>query len=314
MQYYIEKKLGRKMAISAFILCTLSQLICSAAQYLRIYMMTVSSSELLVSIAAFGADFFGKISVLSSFAIIAYLVFIYGLDSGTGWLACEIVGIALMLGICSLVDSFVFDSLLLLFCASIIAALLNLRLRRQKKVYAVILTSAIPPLVSGIAMLYTLGNAAPTVDQLFESIFIFLQDKCLFILLITASATIALIFKNRAVERGSGMAEIGISGKLLPNGNPLLWALLFIDIMFFLYNIALSVITVYQMTISEIIYYGWISIAVNYFVIPVIYLVAGYVIMWLVALHFERLFVSADDENEIALQARKNSYRDKLQN
>ncbi len=312
MQYYSEKRLGKRMALSAFVMCTVLQVVCTVAEYLYLYLPEGNGvNDFVTTVLYFTLEIFRTASVFSSFAIIAYIIFLYGLDGGLEWFICETVGTVLLVLVVFTFKDYAFGMISLAICTVVLGAILYFRLRKRRGVYLVLMTAMIVPFINGMTTLYAVPNSYPSEVDLFSSIIYFLVDRCTVLLFLTLAATISIGMKNRAVRLGGGEASIGICGRLLPGDNPLLRAVLWIDISFFAYAMFNSFMTVVTADIMPSTVGEWTESIITYFGVPCVYLVLGYLIMWLTALWFENIFIKTEEEDEAMVRQRKTSLRQK---
>lgn len=309
MQYLTEKRFSRKLAVTALLLCVLPQLFSAVAEYLYIYFtQNAGISETANVILAFVFEFLRTSSLFSSYAIIAYMVFIKGLGGGGEWLLCEITATALILFIVYSIGDLAVALIASAVTAIVLGAILFFWVRSCRGTLIILYAALIIPFFSGISQLYIQYGTAPGIDELFLNLFYSMIDRCVNIILLTAAARIAFMFRSRALEK-EGVCDIAVNGKFLPNGNPMIKAVLGIDIMFLIYALLQGIIEI----VSEINSYGSTPDSGELFtllmnvIIPVIYFAIGYLLMWLVTCRIETLFIRSEEETDIITRQRKRS-------
>ena len=97
MQYLTETRFRKRAARIALVACTVLQILSIVIRYVYQYSISGNISYgTWGNVISIAAEFIGYISVFSGYAVITYLVFLYGLRGGGEWTIALIAGYGLV--------------------------------------------------------------------------------------------------------------------------------------------------------------------------------------------------------------------------
>lgn len=291
MQYFTEKRFKKKAVMTVLLLCTLFSAVRSAISFV---LYGGVESELLNSVLSFVADSLGYFSVFAGYAIISYTVFLCGTRHAAEWLAAIIVGYGLSYFVILATGSIGFGLVLSVSVASVLATVLFMWLKSCRAVPAAIVITYFIPYVSALMLL---TSASVSQEELVSSIIFEFMNLGFDILVLIIVMVISGIFRNRAILKGNGSADISLGNNFFPKDRPVLKAILTIDIVYTVIALINPIIS----AVEEISEYGMpvnsrdVQILVFPFVELIWSFVLGYIVMIFTARLMEKHF--SNEEN-----------------
>lgn len=297
MQYLTETRFRKRAALIALVSCTALQIFSIVIRY--IYQYSISGNidyGTWGNVVSIAAEFIGFISVFSGYAVITYLIFLYGLKGGGEWTIALIAGYALVYFLVFFIGDFTFGVVASALVAALLAVVFLVWTKGCRGISALIFATMLVPYIGALLILFS-TTVVSTEVLLTNIIYGFLNLGTDF-LIIVIIARIADFFRKKAIQKGEGSADISIGGRLLPGGNPILRAFLAADIVYALVAAVSSVVE----TVDLLTEYGapvnageWFTLLSPYLTLAV-YFVVGYVVMVFIAVRLEAAFISSDDE------------------
>ncbi len=297
MQYLTETRFRKKAALIALVSCTVLQIFSIVIRY--IYQYSVSgniSYGTWGSVISIAAEFIGYISVFSGYAVITYLVFLYGLRGGGEWTIALIAGYALVYFLVFFIGDFTFGVIASALITILLAAVYLIWTKGCRGISALIFATMLIPYIGALVILFS--TTVVSAEMLLTNVIYGLLNLGTDFLIIIVIARIADFFRKKAIQKGEGTADISIGRKLLPHGNPVLRAFLTADIVY----AAVAAVSAVIETADLLAEYGapvsageWFTLLSPYLTLAV-YFVVGYAVMVFIAIRLEAAFISSDDE------------------
>ncbi len=300
MQYLTETRFRRRAAGIALLCCTGLQLLSVIIRY--IYQYSISGN---IRFGAWGSmigiagEFIGYLGVFSGYAVIAYLVFLYGLRRGGEWMLALTAAYGLIWFLVFFIGDILFGLLASMLLAGGLAAVFLIWTKGCRGIQGMIFATMLIPYAGAVVILFS-TSVVSVEALLLNAVYGFLNLSTDF-LVVLYIARIADAFRQKAIRRGEGAADISLEGRLLPGKNPVLRSFLAADLLYSAVGLVNAVIE----TVDQVREYGapvnaqeWVTMLAPYLTI-VVYFVVGYAVMVFVAMKMEAAFIASEDEAEI---------------
>lgn len=297
MQYLTETRFRKRAALIALVACTVLQILSIVIRYVYQYSISGNISYgTWGNVISIAAEFIGYISVFSGYAVITYLVFLYGLRGGGEWTIALIAGYGLVYFLVFFIGDYLFGMIASALVAALLATVFLIWTKGCRGISALIFATMLIPYIGALLILFS-TTVVSTEVLLTNIIYGFLNLGTDFLIVIIV-ARIADFFRKKAIQKGEGSADISIGGKFLPHGNPVLRAFLTADIVY----AVIAVVSSVTETVNLLTEYGapvnageWLTLLSPYLTLAV-YFVVGYAVMVFIAARLEAAFILSDDE------------------
>ncbi len=296
MQHFTGNRFPKKAVFLTLFYCTLLQAFCTVLRIVFEYFINGNLHyAAMQTVIPTVLEFIGSIATFSGFAVVAYLVFLYGIRRGGEMTILLAVGYALVVFLVFYIGKLSFGFVSTALVAAVLVCVFLSWIKGGREVAVTVLLSFFLPYIGGIVILFS--TTVVSAESLLSSLMYGFLNFGMDLLLLIIVARIAGIFRTRAIRRAGGSADISLGGRFLPGKNPVLNTFLTVDVLY----TALALVQYIRNSVADISDYGlpvngqeWANLIFPYLMLG-IYFVLGYAVMAFVASRFEASFRASEE-------------------
>ncbi len=297
MNYLTEKHFSARALRVVLLLAALPQVLRIVLNLIYEYAFAGNNrfDPAVTSLVTVAADLLGTVALFAGLASVIYLTFLDGLREGGEWIIALVGAFGLAILLLAVIEDPGFG--VIAFSVSAAASLFVFFswLKGYRAVAVTVVVTLFLSVLGGFVIL--LATTVPSVDTLLTSLLYGLINFGFELLLLAVAVRLAALFRQRAIAKGDGGADISIGHRFFPRGNPVLRTFLLVAGIY----IALLTVNAITYSVATVEEYGlpvngqeWFSLFQPYLEYAVLF-VLSYVVMLVTAARLENAFLDAEE-------------------